>query len=118
MKQTIIYSIRASSVLCATTLLGLLLMSLLHNPSVGLASTPGDTRPGDTAQPKQVSYSPECGPDWQVGYSPNAALSDNYLNGVDGIASNSLWAVGRYGNGSDRTLVEYWNGGEWLVAPS
>src|SRR5215217_7267661 len=107
MRETKPYSVLASLMLCAVALTGLLLITLLRNPSLAVASTPGDKAPDDTAQSGQVSYAPECDPDWQVVPSPNATTSDNYLNGVDGIASNDVWAVGRYGNGPDKTLVEH-----------
>ena len=53
--------------------------------------------------------------------SPNpGAGTSNYLNGVSALASNDVWAVGNYVNGSNngQTLVEHWDGTAWSVVPS
>ncbi len=53
--------------------------------------------------------------------SPNpGAGTSNYLNGVSALATNDVWAVGNYVNGSNngQTLVEHWDGTAWSVMPS
>lgn len=51
---------------------------------------------------------------WSVVPSPNADAG-NYLNGVDGLAPNDLWAVGYSGNGPSvtHTLALHWDGAIW-----
>jgi hypothetical protein len=58
---------------------------------------------------------------WSVISSPDpGAGTSNYLSGVSALASNDVWAVGNYINGSNngQTLVEHWNGAAWSVVPS
>ncbi len=44
-----------------------------------------------------------------------ANYSANELNGVDGVASDDVWAVGAY---SAKTLIEHWDGSQWRVVES
>jgi len=57
--------------------------------------------------------------------SPNTAPNPNYLNDVDVISANNVWAVGSYGsfynnwsNTNAKTLTMRWEGAEWNVVPS
>ncbi|MGA7730903.1 MAG: S-layer homology domain-containing protein [Chloroflexia bacterium] len=64
------------------------------------------------------TYAPECGPNWNVVPSPNVG-NDNHLLGVDGVASDDVWAVGEHAIGDAfQTLVEHWDGSAWSVVPS
>jgi hypothetical protein len=38
----------------------------------------------------------------------------NFFNGVSGVASNDVWAVGT-GSSSTTPLVEHWNGTQWSI---
>jgi hypothetical protein len=61
------------------------------------------------------------GNEWSVVPSPNVGSNrSNYLNGVDSVSANDIWAVGYYNDPSsnDTTLVQHWNGSEWSVVPS
>src|SRR5207244_6914887 len=58
------------------------------------------------------------GNNWAVIPSPNPAGSyDSELYSVDALASNDVWATGRwYGNtDSISTLAMYWDGMEWSI---
>jgi hypothetical protein len=61
------------------------------------------------------------GASWAMVQSPNATQGYNELYGVDAVSSNDVWAVG-YANianyGSEKTLVEHWNGAAWAIVPS
>lgn len=60
------------------------------------------------------------GKDWKLQASPNpgGSGSDDSLAGLSAIGPRDAWAVGDYGRGGDRTLIEHWNGHEWKVQPS
>ena len=63
---------------------------------------------------------------WSQIPSPNPLSGNsndqNWLTSVSAVATNDIWAVGRYGNHDggplDQTLVEHWNGARWTVVPS
>lgn len=57
---------------------------------------------------------------WSVVKSPNVGTGDNILNGAVAVSAGSIWTVGSYINsaGSDRTLIEQWNGAKWSVVKS
>ncbi len=63
---------------------------------------------------------PVCGLAWNVVTSPNASTRCNYLNAVEAVSSNNVWAVGVNGCaiGAKRTLIERWDGGQWSVVAS
>jgi hypothetical protein len=65
------------------------------------------------------------GDSWSLFPTPNVGTGDNALNGVDGSASDDVWAVGH----SERllraaepyrytALVEHWDGAQWEVVES
>ena len=57
---------------------------------------------------------------WALVTTPNVGSSHNFLNAIDAISSNDVWAVGQYW-GSDsmnRPLTEHWDGNQWTVVPS
>jgi hypothetical protein len=65
------------------------------------------------------------GSSWALFSPPKPRIGDeevtsNELNGVDGVASDDVWAVGTYsaGNSATKTLVEHWNGSTWQVVAS
>lgn len=60
------------------------------------------------------------GTSWSVVTTPNVGAGNNDLLGVAAVAANSVWAVGRETNsgGTDRTLIEHYNGTSWSVISS
>jgi hypothetical protein len=61
------------------------------------------------------------GSQWSIVSSPNVGSFSNTLLGVTSVASNNVWAVGFYINGSthiSQTLIEQWNGTSWSVVTS
>jgi hypothetical protein len=58
---------------------------------------------------------------WRYVPSPNATDGYNELFGVEARSSRNVWAVG-YSNialyGSERSLIEHWNGSAWRIVPS
>lgn len=60
------------------------------------------------------------GKSWKVVSSPNVGTSGNVLFGVAAVSANNVLAVGAsdYGLGSEKTLIEQWNGTKWNVIPS
>ncbi len=55
--------------------------------------------------------SQECNSLWNMVPSPNAGVSDNFLNAMAVVSSNDTWAVGYYtGTGRYLTLTEHWDG--------
>src|SRR5436309_3023426 len=68
-----------------------------------------------------TNRSTECPGEWNVVPSPNISRQ-NYLTGVAAVAPNDIWAVGYsslspYG-GTERTLIEHWDGTSWSIVPS
>jgi hypothetical protein len=63
---------------------------------------------------------------WTEVRSPNPLnttdTDQDWLTSVSAVATNDVWAVGRYGNHDlgplDQTLIEHWNGVRWTVIPS
>ena len=70
--------------------------------------------------PSQTLIEHWDGSSWSVIPSPNPGASLNLLNGVRAVSPSSIWAVGRFRDsaGTDRTLIEHWNGTTWSVVPS
>jgi alpha-tubulin suppressor-like RCC1 family protein len=61
------------------------------------------------------------GQTWQTAAVPlPAGTTVGELTGVDAVSSDDVWAVGSIGqgSGSQRTLIEHWNGTAWAVVPS
>ncbi|HEX8219044.1 MAG TPA: S-layer homology domain-containing protein [Chloroflexia bacterium] len=61
------------------------------------------------------------GTTWNIVPSPNVTSSHSILSGVDAISSTLAWAVGDYSTnvtGTNRTLIERWNGTVWTIDPS
>ena len=56
------------------------------------------------------------GTSWTYIPSANPPSSKAVLQGVAGVASNDVWAVGY--TGSLQTLTEHWNGTAWSIVPS
>lgn len=62
---------------------------------------------------------PACG-DWVVEPSPNFGPDNNTLYGIEMIAPDDIWAVGRYvdpSNLQDTPLALHWDGGAWTQVP-
>ena len=57
---------------------------------------------------------------WKVVASPSPGGVWNFLYGVSCTSADACTAVGRYENpnGTNRTLIETWDGATWKVAPS
>ena len=60
------------------------------------------------------------GTKWSIVRSPNVGTSGNVLFGVAAISTSNILAVGAsdYGLGSEKTLIEQWDGTKWNVIPS
>lgn len=61
------------------------------------------------------------GSNWTLFSPPQVGSEEKELNGVDGVASDDVWAVGAYtpaGTNANKTLVEHWNGSKWVVVAS
>jgi hypothetical protein len=61
------------------------------------------------------------GSSWTLVPSPNSPNPINYLTGVTGTAANDVWAAGYSSKGANRpsfTLIEHWNGSNWIGIPS
>jgi hypothetical protein len=53
---------------------------------------------------------------WQFVPSPNGIdTNENWLFGVDGAATDDVWAVGRSYLGHENALIEHWDGAAWSV---
>ena len=52
------------------------------------------------------------GSEWRIVPSPNIGSGANYLQEVEAISANDVWAVGYYTEpgGSNRTLIAHWDG--------
>ncbi len=87
--------------------------------TAAFTATPTATAtPAGTATP-----TPQPGPSgaWNIVSSPNTGWPNNYLNGVSGVASNDVWAVGTYGPNlgtTDWQVIEHWNGANWSIVNS
>ncbi|HKP54344.1 MAG TPA: S-layer homology domain-containing protein [Chloroflexia bacterium] len=60
------------------------------------------------------------GVQWTVVPSPNNGTAPNHLFGVSAVASNDVWAVGRYfvDDETSMMLVEHWDGSTWSIVPT
>ncbi|HUS14941.1 MAG TPA: FG-GAP-like repeat-containing protein [Chloroflexia bacterium] len=57
------------------------------------------------------------GTQWTHIASPNP-VAGSYLEDVEALASDNVWAVGYAYVGYAQTLIEHWNGSQWSVVPS
>jgi hypothetical protein len=65
--------------------------------------------------------SPASAATWASVPSPNLTQFHNVLWGVDGLAPDSAWAVGRADTSTipiNRPVIERWNGTRWTISPS
>ena len=90
--------------------------------STSLVIHAAGTDPKLAAIPGGASATPmlNCGV-WNVVPSPSPTRAYDALNGVTAVSANDVWAVGAYANKSsriDQTLIEHWNGTDWIVVPS
>ncbi|MEO5953598.1 MAG: hypothetical protein ABIQ44_14120, partial [Chloroflexia bacterium] len=59
------------------------------------------------------------GSQWNVVTNPDPGGNDtNYLNGVESVSSNNVWAVGFYSNTTPLELILHWDGVEWTQSNS
>jgi plastocyanin len=59
-----------------------------------------------------------CGPAWTLTTTKDVSDTNN-LYGIDGVASNDVWAVGDSSeNEITTTLVEHWTGSKWSIVAS
>lgn len=50
---------------------------------------------------------------------PDASPTNTDLNGVAGVATNDVWAVGRvYTSQTQNAVIEHWNGTAWSLVPT
>ena len=73
------------------------------------------------AQSSQAAAPVSCPPNWNIVSSPNPR-THHYLNAVEVISSNDVWAIGEYYNENNYTpdtgLTMHWNGLQWSVVPT
>lgn len=72
---------------------------------------------GEVARPE----APPCSPDWSLVASPNRVSENSQLLCISGSSANDVLAVGYFEDalsGGRRTLIEHWNGTEWVRVPS
>jgi hypothetical protein len=57
---------------------------------------------------------------WSIIPSPNVGSFQTGLKAVAAVSHNDVWAVGDYFDATDtaRTLIEHWNGIQWLIVSS
>jgi hypothetical protein len=73
----------------------------------------------DTAHAIRTGAEHWDGSSWSQVPAPDVGTGANQLNGVDALASNSVWAVGySTSSGRQNTLIERWNGTQWRVVAS
>ena len=60
------------------------------------------------------------GKNWLVIDLPTGGAMWSYLNAMDAIVANDIWAVGRtsFSYPVSKTLVEHWDGTRWRIIPS
>ncbi|MDQ5824496.1 MAG: S-layer homology domain-containing protein [Chloroflexota bacterium] len=83
----------------------------------GEAGATNSTAGDEVAMPS----APPCSPNWTLVSSENRVTRSSQLLGISGASPNDIWAVGFYEDGptsSNRTLIEHWNGTEWVRVPS
>ena len=98
-------------------LLGALLLTLC---AFVLALAPGSARVarGYSLPPSVPTSTPACGLAWRQVSVPLPA-GNSELDGVAGLSSSDVWAVGSYGNGTvTQTLTLHWDGTQWSIVPS
>lgn len=78
--------------------------------SQGLALAVGQHHDANDAGPTLVEQL--AGGSWSPVTSPSPGTVRNALNGVAGVSTSDVWAVGQSGDGA---LTEHWNGGAWSV---
>ncbi len=64
---------------------------------------------------------PPCSPNWSLVASANRVTGDSEILGISGTSANDVWAVGYFEDAPTtgrRTLIEHWNGTEWVRVPS
>ena len=71
------------------------------------------------ARVSSITSSVNCGT-WNIIPSPSLGVQD-YLYGVAALSVKSAWTVGMYSiqsTGQEKTLIEHWNGSNWIVVSS
>ncbi len=60
------------------------------------------------------------GTQWSIIPSPDAGTGYNYLYGIEAIAPNDVWAVGRSGQYTNQMepITMHWNGTQWSIVPN
>ncbi len=60
------------------------------------------------------------GSHWSVVKNPRTPSTPASLNSIAAVSGNDIWAVGSYEGveGSNRTLIEHWNGSGWSIVNS
>ncbi len=63
-------------------------------------------------------YNGPNGLQWYIVPSPNPGTGNNFLNAVDEVNADHVWAVGYYDGSKTRTIILRWDGTQWLQQPS
>src|SRR5436190_736780 len=115
----LLLTLLASITLAGAQSLAIASKSIARSPLISPTRTPTPTETHFTSTPTpSPTPSPPCGLAWRGVTSPNPS-SDVHLAGIAAIASDDVWAVGYYGNGSgSQTLTLHWDGSTWTVVPS
>ena len=78
----------------------------------------------DVGIPSQIEHALTMhwdGSMWTHVTSPDGGTESNFLNGVEAISANDVWAVGEYQQSvlnRIKTLTEHWDGSVWSIVPS
>jgi hypothetical protein len=65
-----------------------------------------------------TGHSSNASGSWRIVKSPNPEPGGDTLSGVAAISANDAWAVGSTLTGSQRTILEHWNGTSWSAVES
>lgn len=76
-------------------------------------NTPGV--PPNTSTPIPTAY--PCG-GWRLAPSPNGTTQTNFLQSVEVISTDDVWAVGWQDYPNQAGLILHWDGSAWSVVPS
>jgi len=101
-----------------TTSLGFLLVAL----TIGLAiwSQTGSTFAATPAAPARLIPT-SCEPNWTMVNTSNPR-THHYLNAIEVISANDVWAVGEYYSDQvytyDTALTMHWDGNTWTIVPT
>lgn len=83
----------------------------------GLSAQAASKQVAPNATPTAIPTAYACG-GWQLVPSPNGTTQTNFLQSVEVIASDDVWAVGWQDYPSQAGLALHWDGSNWSVVPT